>query len=53
MSHDPLTHLVHHAVKEKEHPVFLGVMLIIVGLFLTPWLIGIPIVIFGIYKLCQ
>jgi hypothetical protein len=28
-------------------------MLIVIGLFLTPWLIGLPILGYGIYKLCE
>ena len=46
-------HATHAAVHEKEHPKLAGVALIIIGLFLTPFmLIGLPIVGYGIYKLC-
>jgi hypothetical protein len=44
---------VHMAMKEKKHPKLAGVVLLVIGLFLTPWLIGIPIVCLGIYKLSQ
>jgi len=48
-----LPHIVHQAMEETKNPKFAGVILIIIGLFLTPWLIGIPILILGIYKLFQ
>lgn len=44
---------VRAAVNDKEHPKLSAVMLIIIGLFFTPWLIGIPILIFGCWKLCR
>jgi hypothetical protein len=53
MSNHHLPHLIHGAMHEKKHPKIAGMMLIIVGIFLTPWLIGIPILILGIYKLSQ
>lgn len=48
-----LPHVIHRAMHEKEHPKMAGVVLIVVGLFFTPWLIGIPILLLGIYKLCK
>jgi hypothetical protein len=53
MSLHHLTHLVHGALHEKEHPKFAGAVLVGVGLILTPFLIGIPILLVGIYKLSQ
>jgi hypothetical protein len=50
---DHLPHLIHAAANEKQHPKFAGVVLIVIGLFLTPWLIGIPILGYGVYKLCS
>jgi hypothetical protein len=49
--HHNLPHLIHGAMHEKDHPKLAGVMLIIVGLFLTPFVIGIPILLLGMYKL--
>jgi hypothetical protein len=46
-------HATHAAAHEKQHPKLAGVMLIIIGLFLTPWLIGLPIMGYGIYKLSE
>jgi hypothetical protein len=48
-----LPHALHAAAHEKKHPKLAGVMLIIIGLFLTPWLIGLPIMGYGFYKLCE
>ena len=48
-----LPDLVHKAIEEKKHPKIAGIILIVVGLFLTPWLIGLPILGLGIYKLCE
>lgn len=48
-----LPHLIHGAMHEKENPRLAGVMMIIVGLFLTPWLIGLPILALGVYKLSK
>lgn len=53
MSHHWIHHAVHAAAHDKEHPKLSGVILIIIGLFLTPWMIGIPILIYGFYKLCR
>jgi hypothetical protein len=47
-----LQHAV-HASHEKDHPKLAGMMLCFIGLFLAPWLIGIPILIYGIYKLAS
>lgn len=50
-----MSHWVHHAVHvaahEKKDPKAAGVALIVVGLFFTPWIVGIPILIYGICKL--
>jgi hypothetical protein len=46
-------HIVHAASHEEQHPKLAGVVLIIIGLFFTPWLIGIPILIYGFYKLLK
>jgi len=46
-----LPHVIHRAAHEKEHPRVAGLVLCVIGLFLTPWLIGIPILMLGIYKL--
>jgi hypothetical protein len=43
-------HVAAHAAHDKKNPKLSGVVLIIIGLFLAPWLIGIPILIYGIYK---
>jgi len=51
VSNRHLPHFVHGAWHEKKHPRLGGVVLIVIGLFLTPWLIGIPILGMGIYKL--
>jgi hypothetical protein len=48
-----LHHVLHAAAHDKKNPKLAGVVLIFIGLFLTPWLIGIPIVIYGICKLAK
>ena len=48
---DWVRHAIHAAVNEKKNPKLAGVILIIIGLCFTPWLIGIPIVIYGFCKL--
>jgi hypothetical protein len=48
-----LAHLIHGARHEKEHPKLMGVVLIIVGIITAPMLIGIPIMLYGFYKLCS
>jgi len=53
MSWHHLTHIVHGAMHEKQNPKLAGVVLVVIGLFLTPILIGIPILLLGIYKLSQ
>ncbi|HVT11821.1 MAG TPA: hypothetical protein VHE55_06110 [Fimbriimonadaceae bacterium] len=40
-----------HAVKEEKHSVGAALGLLCVGLFLTPMIIGVPIVIWGAVKL--
>ncbi len=46
-----LPHVIHGAMEEKKHPKLAGITLIVIGLFLTPWIIGLPILGYGIYKL--
>ena len=46
-------HAAHAAAHEKEHPKIAGVMLIVIGFFLAPMLVGIPIMIYGFYKLAN
>jgi F0F1-type ATP synthase membrane subunit c/vacuolar-type H+-ATPase subunit K len=48
---DFVRHAVHAAAHEKKNPKLAGVMLIIIGLCFTPWLIGLPIMIYGFFKL--
>jgi hypothetical protein len=50
---DWIRHAVHAAGHEKENPKMAAVALIIIGLFFAPWIFGIPILIYGIYKLCN
>lgn len=53
MSHDPILHVVHAAAHAKgKEGKFGAVVLIVVGIFFTPMLIGIPILLVGIAKLC-
>lgn len=54
MSHNPWSHAAGHAVHAANHgSKAAAVFLIVFGVFLTPALIGIPMVIYGLYKLCQ
>lgn len=46
-------HAAHVAAHEKKHPKLAGLGLIFIGFFLAPMLIGIPIMIYGIYKLFE
>ena len=48
-----LTHLIHGAMEEKESPKLGGLVLVIVGVILTPFIVGIPILLMGIYKLSK
>jgi|GEM_PF-3165564 len=49
-----LLHFVNHCVHAKGNDAkWAGVGLIVVGLFLTPFCIGIPLLIFGIVKLVE
>ena len=45
-------HVVHAAASDKNSKVG-AVAMIVVGLFFTPFMIGIPILIMGIYRLCK
>jgi hypothetical protein len=56
MSFDPnhlARHLLHGAHQEAEcgHNKLAGVVYIVVGFFLTPALIGFPLMVYGFYKL--
>jgi hypothetical protein len=50
-----LTHLLHGAQRESEkgNNKLAGVVFIVAGFFLAPLLIGIPLMIYGFYKLCE
>lgn len=45
-------HLIHSAAHEKDSKLA-AVVLIVMGLFFTPFLIGFPILFLGIYRLCK
>jgi hypothetical protein len=45
-------HMIHTAAHEKESKLA-AVVLIVMGLFFTPFLLGIPVLLFGIYRLCK
>ena len=51
---ETLAHAI-HAAHRSEHktPKLAAVTSIVVGFFLAPMLIGIPLVFYGIYKLCD
>ena len=49
--HKELLEMVAHAAHEDSK--LAGVVLIVVGFFLAPFLIGIPLMLFGAYKLCK
>ncbi|MEM7205319.1 MAG: hypothetical protein AAF628_34000 [Planctomycetota bacterium] len=55
MSHHPWFHLVHGAAHEAQrgNSKVAGVMFIIIGFFTAPMLIGIPIMLLGLWKLCR
>lgn len=40
-----------HAAHNKSNPKLAGIILIVIGFFLAPMLIGIPLMIFGFVKL--
>jgi len=44
---------VRHAAKEQKESKLAGVILIVIGFFLAPVLIGVPIMLVGFYKLCK
>jgi len=44
-------HAVQHAAHEKKSNKFAALVLIVVGFFFAPMLIGIPIMLLGFYKL--
>ena len=54
MSNHPWHHAIHAAHNsEGKSPVLASIVYIVVGLFFAPALIGIPILIYGIYKLVK
>ncbi len=44
------THAAHH---EKHNPKLAAVMWIIIGFFLAPMLVGLPMIGYGVYKLAN
>lgn len=44
-------HYAAHAAHDKKNPKLSGVVLIVIGLCLAPFIIGIPIMAWGFYKL--
>lgn len=54
MSHQWWQHLLHGAHRgEHDSPKLAAVIYIIVGFFFAPMLIGIPIMLYGFYKLLK
>jgi len=55
MSHHWWTHAVHaaHREGEKGNNKLAAVVFIVVGFFFAPMLIGIPLMLYGFYKLCK
>jgi hypothetical protein len=54
MSHQWWQHAFHAAHKgEKDNSKLAAVVYIVVGFFFAPMLIGIPLLIYGVYKLCK
>lgn len=51
MSHNWQHHVIHAAAHEESK--FGAVIMIVMGLFFTPFLIGIPVLLFGLYRLCK
>jgi hypothetical protein len=52
MSHDWQTQVIHAAAHDKESKLG-AVIMIVMGFFFTPLLIGIPVMLIGIYRLCK
>jgi hypothetical protein len=52
MSHDWQRHVIHAAAHDKDSKLG-AIVLIVMGFFFTPMLIGIPIMLFGFYRLCK
>ena len=50
-----LAHILHGAQHEEKHGhhKLAGVAYIVAGFFLAPLLIGIPLMLYGFYKLCK
>ncbi len=50
-----IVHLLHSAHGEDEHGShkLAGVAYIVIGFFLTPLLIGVPLMFYGVYKLFE
>ena len=53
MSHHWWVHAVHAAGHEKKDSKLAALILIVIGFFFAPMLIGIPIMIWGFYKLLK
>lgn len=56
MSHwKHLAHGLHqaHTADHQGHGKLAGVICIVLGIFLTPMLIGIPLILYGLYKLVK
>lgn len=47
-----VAHMAQHAGKHGNNTAA-GVLWIVCGFFLTPILIGVPMICYGIYKLCK
>ncbi len=46
-------HTIHAGRHQKENPKMAGLMFIIIGFFLAPFLIGIPMIFYGGYLLAK
>lgn len=55
MSHNQWTHLLHgaHSASKAGNHKTAGVMYVVIGFFMAPLLIGIPIMLYGFYKLLK
>lgn len=52
MAHNWQMEVVHAAGHEKDSKLA-AVVLIVMGLFFTPFLIGIPLLLIGFHRLCR
>jgi hypothetical protein len=56
MDFNHINHLfrgIQAASHEKKHPKIAGLILMVIGFFFVPMLIGIPMMIYGFYKLVK